>query len=333
MHTDERVIDYGHPLAVPVCPHTGQQEEDDVPAKIIGIVPPLTTPFDQDGEIDEKAFRRQVRFLLDKGVHGVCVGGSTGEGHTLTRDEFRRLIEACAEELNGRVPLVAGIIANSTREAIARARAIESVDVAALQITPVHYLFKPDDDATVGHFKTLSESVKQPIIIYNVVPWNYLSPALLVRIMKEQAGVIGVKQSAGDLKLMADLLLDIPDGKVVLTAVDALLYPSFALGAHGTIAANPAAAPGPCVALWNAVQRGDHATALELHKRLLRFWNTIVGDNLPACVKHALTLQGSPSGLPRQPMPAPTSRQKEAIAAALRPLLEMEGDERLAAAE
>ena len=138
--------------------------------RITGIVPPLTTPFDQDGEIDEKAFRRQVRFLLDKGVHGVCVGGSTGEGHTLTRDEFRRLIEVCAEELNGRVPLVAGIIANSTREAIARARAIESVDVAALQITPVHYLFKPDDDATVGHFKTLSESVKQPIIIYNVVP-------------------------------------------------------------------------------------------------------------------------------------------------------------------
>lgn len=304
-----------------------------MPTKITGIIPPLTTPFDQNGEIDEKAFRRQVKFLVDKGVHGVCVGGSTGEGHTLTIDEFRRLIEACAEELNGKVPLVAGIIANSTREAIARARAIESVDVAALQITPVHYLFKPDEDATVGHFKTLTESVKQPVIIYNVVPWNYLSPALLLRIMNEQPGVIGVKQSAGDLKLMADLLLDIPAGKFVLTAVDALLYPSFALGAHGTIAANPAAVPGPCVALWNAVQRGDHVTALEIHKRLLRFWNTIVGDNLPACVKYALTLQGCPSGYPRQPMPVPTSHQMEAIAPALRHLLEVEGGERLVAAE
>jgi 4-hydroxy-tetrahydrodipicolinate synthase len=92
-----------------------------MPAKITGVIPPLTTPFDQNGDIDEKAFRRQVKFLLDKGVHGVCVGGSTGEGHTLTADEFRRLIVACAEELNGKVPLVAGIIANSTREAIARA--------------------------------------------------------------------------------------------------------------------------------------------------------------------------------------------------------------------
>jgi 4-hydroxy-tetrahydrodipicolinate synthase len=302
---------------------TNNQKEEIVPAKITGIIPPLTTPFDQNGDIDEKAFRRQVKFLLEKGVHGVCVGGSTGEGHTLTADEFRRLIEACAEELNGKVPLVA----------IARARAIEHVNVAALQITPVHYLFKPDEDATVGHFKTLSESAKQPVIIYNVVPWNYLSPALLLRIMNELPGVIGVKQSAGDLKLMADLLLDVPAGKVVLTAVDALLYPSFALGAHGTIAANPAAVPGACVALWNAVQRGDHTTALEIHKRLLRFWNTIVGDNLPACVKHALTLQGSPSGLPRQPMPAPTSRQKEAIAAALKPLMELEGGVRLVAAE
>jgi 4-hydroxy-tetrahydrodipicolinate synthase len=304
-----------------------------VSPKITGIIPPIVTPFDQNGDIDEKAFRRQVKFLLEKGVHGVCVGGSTGEGHTLTLDEFRRLIEVSAEELNGKVPLVAGIIANSTREAIARAQAIESVNVAALQITPVHYLFKPDDDATAGHFKTLSESVKQPIIIYNVVPWNYLSPSLLVRIMREQRGVIGVKQSAGDLKLMADLLLDLPAGKVVLTAVDALLYPSFSLGAHGTIAANPAAVPGACVALWNAVQRGDHATALEIHKRLLQFWNTIVGDNLPACVKHALTLQGAPGGLPREPMPAPSSRQKEAIAAALRPLLEVEAGERLVAAE
>jgi 4-hydroxy-tetrahydrodipicolinate synthase len=66
---------------------------------------------------------------------------------------------------------------------------------------------------------------------------------------------MGVKQSAGDLKLMADLLISAPNGKVVLTAVDALQYPSFALGAHGTIAANPAAVPGVCVALWDAVLR------------------------------------------------------------------------------
>ncbi|MDQ0471459.1 dihydrodipicolinate synthase family protein [Labrys wisconsinensis] len=290
--------------------------------KLTGIIPPLTTPFDADGEIDERAFRAQVRFMLSQGVHGVCVGGSTGEGHTLSIDEFKRLIGACAEELNGQVPLVAGIIANSTREAIARARAIDEFNVSALQITPVHYVFKPDEDATVRHFTTLTQAVKQPVIIYNVVPWNYLSPALLLRIMTELPGVIGVKQSAGDLKLMADLLLDVPKGKIVLTAVDALLYPSFVLGAHGTIAANPAAVPRACVALWDAVRSGDHGAASAIHRRLLRFWNTISADNLPACVKYSLELQGCSVGLPRQPMPPASERQKAAIGPALTSLLE-----------
>ena len=289
-----------------------------------GIIPPMTTPFTAEGEIDERAYRAQVRWFLRKGVHGVCVGGSTGEGHTLTRDEFKRLMAATCEEVGGRLPVVAGIIANSTREAILRARDVEDLDIAALQITPVHYLFKPDEQATYDHFKTLAGSVKQPVLIYNVIPWNYLSPAQLLRIMREIPGVIGVKQSQGDLKLMADLLLDVPQGKLVFTAVDALLYPSFALGSPGTIAANPTAIPGACVALWNAVQRGDHAAGMELHTRMLRFWNAIVGDNLPACVKCALELQGCPVGLPRAPMPAASAAQRAAIEPALRHVLELE---------
>jgi 4-hydroxy-tetrahydrodipicolinate synthase len=292
--------------------------------KLTGIIPPLVTPFTVDGEIDEGAFRAEASFMLQKGVHGVCVGGSTGEGHTLSLDELRRLVAAAGEEVGDKIPVVAGVIVNSTRDAIARARAVSGLGVAALQVTPVHYVFKPDDDATFDHFKTITETVDIPIVIYNVIPWNYLRPDLLVRIMTELPGVIGVKQSQGDLKLLADLLISAPRDKVILTAVDALLYPSFALGAHGTIAANPAAVPGVCVALWNAVQGGDHKKALEIHRSLLRFWNAISAENLPACVKHALTLQGCAAGAPRQPMPTPSARQRDAIQSTLRAVLEFE---------
>ncbi|MBK4720822.1 dihydrodipicolinate synthase family protein [Azospirillum sp. YIM DDC1] len=298
-----------------------------------GIIPPLVTPFTADGEIDEAAFRAQVRFMLQKGVHGVCVGGSTGEGHTLSTEELTRLVAISCEEVDGAVPVVAGIIVNSTRDAIAKARALEHLPVAALQVTPVHYVFKPDEDATLAHFRTLASETRMPIVIYNVVPWNYLSPSLLVRIMKEIDSVIGVKQSAGDLKLMADLLNEQVPGKLVFTAVDALLYPSFALGAHGTIAANPAAVPGVTVALWNAVQAGDHPRALEIHRSLLAFWNTINGDNLPGCVKHSLSRQGCEVGVPRQPMPAATEAQKARIDAALREVLRYEASPTEAAAE
>ncbi|MCA0240830.1 MAG: dihydrodipicolinate synthase family protein [Proteobacteria bacterium] len=280
---------------------------------LIGIIPPVVTPFTASGEVDEQAFRGVVRFMLKKQVHGICVGGSSGEGHTYSAQEFTRLMEIACEEVAGRVPVVAGIIVNSTRDAIARARSIEHLPVAGLQVTPVHYVFKCDDDATYKHFKALTEATKFPVIIYNVVPWNYLSPALLIRIMQDMPGVIGVKQSAGDMKLTADLMIGLPPGKKVYCAVDALLYCGFALGAQGTIAAQPAAIPGVCVTLWNAVQAGDHQKALQIHEAMLRFWNTISADNLPANIKTALRLQGVETGQPRMPMPASSEAQAAAI--------------------
>ncbi len=291
---------------------------------INGIIPPIVTPFTADGEIDEAAFRNIVKFNLDKKVHGVCVGGSSGEGHTLSVEEFARLMEITVEEVDGHIPVLAGIIANSTRDAIRRAEAISHLSVQGLQVTPVHYVFKPDEEATFAHFKALTEATDVPVIIYNVVPWNYLSPALLIRLMKELPGVQGVKQSAGDLKLMADLMLGIPEGCKIYTAVDALLYPSFALGCHGTIAANPAAVPGVCIALWNAVQRGDHERAKEIHEALLRFWNAIFADNLPANIKTVISLQGTEAGLPRMPMPKTSAAQLENIKRELKNVLKYE---------
>ncbi|MET0540366.1 MAG: dihydrodipicolinate synthase family protein [Variovorax sp.] len=298
---------------------------------LVGVIPPLVTPFLANGDIDEAAYRNVIRFNLAKGVHGVCPGGSSGEGHTLTLEEFTRLMEICVDEVKGAVPIVAGIISNSTRDAINRAKAISHLPIAALQVTPVHYLFKPDEEATYRHFKALTEAVAIPVIIYNVIPWNYLTPAQLIRLMKELPGVQGVKQSQGDLKLMADLVLGVPKDCKIYSAVDALLYSSFALGAHGTIAATPAAIPGVCVALWNAVQAGDHVKALEMHKSMLAFWNAIVADNLPANLKTSITLQGCNAGLPRAPMPPTTDAQLAKIKVALADVLRFEAEPATAA--
>jgi 4-hydroxy-tetrahydrodipicolinate synthase len=259
-----------------------------------------------------------VRYLIETaGVHGLAVGGSTGEGHTLTTDETRRLTAIAVEEAGGAVPIITGIITDSTRAAIERGKAVAELGVAALQVTPVHYLFRPDDAAMQRHFAAIAESTGLPVLIYNVVPWAYLSPPLLARIIREVEGVIGVKQSAGDLKLLADLLLLLGDRGVILSAVDALLYPSFALGAHGAIAAILTASPALCVRLWGAVRDGDHATALALHQHLLPIWDAISGDNLPANVKYAMELQNRPAGEVRAPMPKTSGAQAGAIRAAL----------------
>src|SRR5438093_1340769 len=104
----------------------------------------------------------------------------------------------------------------------------------------------------------------------------------------------------------------------MLSAVDALLYPSLALGAHGAIADILTAAPALFVALWEAVRRGDHGAALELHRRLLPIWNAIHADNLPANVKYAMELQHRRAGDPRAPMPRTSSAQAAAIRDVLR---------------
>jgi 4-hydroxy-tetrahydrodipicolinate synthase len=285
---------------------------------IYGIVPPLTTPFRPDDTVDEDALRADARYMVDVAkVHGLAVCGSTGEGHTVTTSETRRLIQVVAQEVKGRVPLIAGVITESTGTAIKRGLAVKEFGVAALQVTPPHYVFRPTDEALLRHYESIAKGTGLPVIIYNVVPWTYLSPQLLTRIITQVEGVIGVKQSAGDFKLLADLLVMVGNRGRIMSATDAVLYPSFILGAHGAIAAILSAAPTLCVQLWDAVQAGDHKTALQLHEKLLPLWNAISADNLPACVKCAQELQGRKAGLPRAPMPPSSPAQTAAIRAAL----------------
>ena len=237
-------------------------------AKIHGIVPPMVTPFTEDQQVDESALELDVNYLIETAeVHGLAVCGSTGEGHTLTTGETKQISAVAVNAADGRVPVITGIITDSTQSAIERGKALADLGVAALQVTPVHYLFRPDDDSTVRHFDQIARQTNLPVIIYNVVPWSYLSPPLLARIIREVDGVIGVKQSAEDMKLLADLLLMVGEEAKIMSAVDALMYPSFLLGAHGAVAAILTAVPKTSVELWDAVQAGNHQRALQLGKQ------------------------------------------------------------------
>ena len=285
--------------------------------QIKGIIPPMTTPFHKDGSIDEETFSADVDYLLQAGVHGLAVGGSTGEGHTLSVEELVQLNKRAVLQASGKIPIIAGIIADSTREVIARGEALADVGVTALQITPVHYLFTPDERAMYDYYAQISDAVGLPIIIYNVIPWSYCSPELLASMIREIDRVIGVKQSAGDMHSLAELLMLLGQDGAVLAAVDDLLYSCFTLGAHGSIAAILTAVPETCIALWNAVQYGNHDKALGLHQELFELWLVLSGSNLPARVKVAMRLQKRASGLSRSPMPMPTEAEEKQIKSAL----------------
>lgn len=291
-------------------------------SKLTGVLPPIAMPFDQNSEYVRGGLREQIDFMVESGARAVVVGGSTGEGHGLDDDEFRVAMTEAYEATAGRVSFVAGLIVNSTKQAIKRTKMLDGMKVEALQVTPVHYLFKPDADATIAHFKAIYEETGIPILIYNVIPWNYLSADLMLRIMDEAPGVVGMKQSSGDLKSVSDLLLHASADKIILTGIDALLYPAFTLGAQGAITALTSAVPSVIVRLFEAVQAGDHATAKDLHFRLNALWNVMPHDILPACVKYVQHLQGLPLFHARAPMQAPSEAQKAAIKSALARVLE-----------
>lgn len=290
-----------------------------VPSDLTGILPPMVTPFDAvNEEIDGAALRQDIRYMIEVGkVHGIVVGGSTGEGHTLTTEELRHLVRITIDEVSGDLPVVAGIIVDSTRQAIERVRALADLDVTALQVTPVHYLFRPSDEMMQRHFAAIADASDVPLFIYNVVPWSYLSPQLLTKIITEVDGVMGVKQSAQDLRSLADLLLLLDCRGVVFSALDGLMYPSFVLKPAGIIAGILSTAPNLCVQLWDAVKADDHLTALELHHKLLRIWMAIEGGNMCAKIKTSLALQGRAKSVSRMPMTPTSEQEKESIRDAL----------------
>ena len=289
--------------------------------QLTGVLPPITMPFDKNGDLVKGGLKEQIDFIIQSGANGVVAGGSTGEGHTLTDGEYASVMREAYDATAGRVPFLAGLIVQSTRAAIERANMLKGMNVVALQVTPVHYLFKPDADATIEHFRTIADATGIPILIYNVIPWNYLSVDLMLRIMDEVPGVIGMKQSGGDLKSLSDLLLRCKSENVVLSGVDALLYPGFCMGMHGAISALTSAVPHVVVQIKKAVETNDHKTGRDLHFKLNALWNTMNHDNLPACIKYIQHLQGVRMFEPRAPMMRVTEQQKVDIKAAMQHLM------------
>jgi 4-hydroxy-tetrahydrodipicolinate synthase len=290
-----------------------------MPLQLTGIIPPLVTPFAPGSQdLDEPALRDELRYLLGTGVHGLTLCGSTGEGHTLSLEETVRCAEIAVEEARGRVPVVIGIIRDSTRDVIRYGLALKQVrGVDALQITPVHYLFTPGPEGTYAYYKEIGQAVGLPIVIYNVVPWNTIPPETLLW-LSEIPEVIAVKQSGGDIHKLAELLRANRGRLQVLTAVDDLLYPSFMLGAQGAIAAVLTVVPDLAVALWDACQRGDHTTARALHERILPVWTAINHPDMSARTKAAVELRGRTVGPARGPLLPVGDQVRDQIAAALR---------------
>jgi 4-hydroxy-tetrahydrodipicolinate synthase len=289
----------------------------------------MVTPFKRSGDLDLEAARREASFLVRAGVNGLVVGGSTGEGYAMKADELKAVcttVRNTAKKLAGdEFPVLAGVIANSTKEAIEYALAAREAGADGVQMTPMPtYLYKPDIKDTVKAFRDVGEAVGLPIVIYNVVPTNRLSAADFQKIASVKQ-VVGVKQSGVDIHTLADVILAVGGRMAVLSALDDMLLPSLILGAKGSISAACSILPDMCVELFRLYRQKKIEACLPLHWKILRVvrvtvyrgLNDVYGDMLGR-VKFAINAQGRNVGYPRAPVSLPSDDVKAEILAALR---------------
>jgi len=262
-----------------------------------GLFVPMVVPFNKDESIDEAALRDEARFLLGTGLDGISSGGTTGEGALLSDAELLRCLELIQEENTAPKPVIAGIIRNSTREVIPAALDAKAAGADALLITPVFYN-SATPEGNYEFFRDIAKAAGLPIIIYNVVSTNIISPELFFRIA-EIDEVIGIKQV--DPVKLAEIAAVCPDNKKVWAASDQLLYSCYVAGASGAISALLTIAPELCVKQWQAFKQGDQSTAMQIQKMLNPVVSLYLERPFPAKIKELIQLQGRNAGIARRP--------------------------------
>ena len=282
-----------------------------------GIIAPLVTPYTPEERLNENMMRKQVRHLLACGVHGISPGGSTGEGAAVTDEELARMVHICQEEAPKGFPVVAGVIRNSTRAAVAAGLEAKRAGATALMVTPTSYnVLVPDEQGNYDFYKTISDKVQLPIIIYNVVSQNEIKPDLFRRLCEIEY-VTGIKQSVGGIQGFYEMIMATGDVGMVYSATDDMFYSTFDLGACGAIAAIISVFPKESVAIWDAVQAGDSDTAKKLQAELYPKWQVMKGAQFPRRLKEALKQLGMDYGIALSPNLEATEAEKQAIAKVL----------------
>ncbi len=263
-----------------------------------GIIPAVITPLTPGGKFNERAMRKLINYLVDGGVHGLFVVGTTGEFYGLTPGEKREIYSVAVDEAAGRVPVYAGTNGITTRESVMLTQIAEECKVDAVSVlTPM--FVAPTQDELITHYKTIAESTSLPVILYNNPPKTSVSlaPATVARLAEIQ-NIAGIKDSSGDLTVTAEYIRLTRDSKKfsVLVGRDTLIYGALCYGAAGSIAACANVAPVLCSEIYEKFIAGDLKGSLEAQFRLAPLRIAFTLGTFPAVIKESLVMLGIDAG-------------------------------------
>jgi len=273
------------------------------------------TPFTSDEELDLEALRANVDYYIESGVHGVVVGGSTGEFTSLSFQEHKKIIEAVVDEVNGRVPVIAGTGACFTRRVIELTKYAKDVGADGAMIIPPFYT-KPNENELYEHFKNIAEAVDLPIMLYNN-PWTSkvdMQPTLIAK-LSEIDNILYVKESSGDVTRVWKII-NLTKGKMtVFCGTDNLALESFLMGAKGWVCVAANIFPKHTSRLYElACKENNIERARTLHSELLPLLNFLEDTGKFAQLSKAgLEILGRKAGPPRKPLLPVNEEEKQKL--------------------
>lgn len=273
-----------------------------------GVLPPLVTPFRDDGSVDLAAFEANARSLGRHDFAGFLVLGSNGETAGLEEDEKLALIAAARRSLPGRFLLV-GTGTESTRgTAVLTGKAADRGADAVLVLTPHYYRAQMTEEALRRHFEAVADASPVPVYLYSVPAFTGLvwPPGLAVSLAAHPR-VAGMKESSGDVSLLGRVVTSVPPSFEVVCGNAPVFYPALCVGASGGILAVANCLPSAVLALFDAFAAGDHARARELQQALSPLATAVTATWGIAGLKAAMDLAGLRGGEvrpPLQPLPA-----------------------------
>jgi 4-hydroxy-tetrahydrodipicolinate synthase len=257
-------------------------------ASFRGIFPPVMTPMLPDETPDLASLERLLGFLLDQGVHGFWVLGTTGEFPTMDVHERESVLETAVKFATGRVPVIAGICDASTKLAIRHGQAALRAGVDAVAVTPPYY-YPNSQDELLAHYRAVREGVNLPLFIYNFPQMVKVKLEVKTAVqLADEGTVIGIKDSQNDLQWYRDTALATQAKGIdfrMFAGTRSLIDASILAGGHGAIPSVSNIAPAACVATYEAAARGDYATAAEQQTLVIKW------DSLPSVAQG-----GSPNG-------------------------------------
>jgi len=257
-------------------------------AQLTGSMVAIVTPMHDDDGLDFDAFRKLIDWHIAEGTDGIVVVGTTGESPTVDFDEHHQLIQIAVEHAKGRIPIIAGTGANSTREAIELAAYAKKAGAGA-SLSVVPYYNKPTQEGLYRHFRAIAEAVEIPQIVYNVPGRTVadLQNDTMLR-LAEVPNIVGLKDATANLERGAELLRQLPPRVAVYSGDDATSLALMLLGGRGVISVTANVAPRLMHEMCVAALKPDPARARELNNRLMGLHRHLFVEANPIPVKWAV---------------------------------------------